>query len=88
MFTKKTTATVLAGFNRTLADLQTVEREHTAEAEHKRIEAEQAQAAHQAALSEAAAARTVAGRIEALLATSGLADGEGIGAPEPLRAVA
>ena len=97
LFTKKTTATVLAGFSRTLADLQEVEREHTAEAETRRIEAEQAQAAHQTALSEAAAARTVAGRIEALLATSGLAaDDEGIGlavddgigGAAPLRAVA
>ena len=89
MFAKKTTASILAGFNRTLNDLRAVEQEHAAEAENKRIEAEQAQAAHQAALTAAAAARTVAGRIEALLATSGLAaDDDGIGGAAPLRSVA
>lgn len=70
MFTKKTTASVLATFQRTLDELRGVEQAHTAEAEQHRIQAEHSAAAHQAATDEAAAARTVAGKIEALLQTT------------------
>jgi hypothetical protein len=80
-FGKKTTATVLASFNQTLADLQQVEQEHAIEAEAKRVEADQALAASLAAAEEAKAARTVAGRIQALLNTEGIADGIGGAAP-------
>jgi hypothetical protein len=67
--TKKTTASVMAGFHQMLADLREVEQEHQQEAEQHRVEAEQIAAKHEAAKSEAAAARTVAGRLESLLST-------------------
>lgn len=67
MFFKKTTASVLAGFHRVLADLREVEQNHSIEAEGHRLAAEASKIAHEAATIEAAAARSVAGRIEALL---------------------
>lgn len=70
MFAKKTTATVLASFQRTLEELRGVEQSHTAEAEQHRVQVQQSQAAHDAATAEASAARTVAARIEALLNTT------------------
>ena len=85
LFQKKTTATVLANFQRTLDDLCEVEQDHLDEAEQHRIAIEQAQTAHEAATKEAAAARIVAGCIQALLQTSDL--DEGIGGAAPLRAV-
>jgi hypothetical protein len=72
--TKKTTASVMASFQQTLNDLEQVHREHSEEAEQHRIAAEESAAAHAAALNEANNARSVAGRIKALLGTD-----EGIG---------
>jgi copper homeostasis protein CutC len=67
---KKTTATVMAGFQRVLSDLREVEENHAAEAEQHRIAAEQSQAAREAAAKEAALARQAAGRIEILLGSA------------------
>lgn len=67
---KKTTSSVMAQFNKTLADLRAVEKEHKKKAEEAAIEALQAQTALCAAKDEAAAAASVAKRLESLIGTS------------------
>ena len=67
LFGKKTTASVMASFNKTLSDLREVEASHKKEAEDREIEIAQKQAERAAALSEAQSASAVASRLEALI---------------------
>lgn len=64
---KKTTATVMSQFSKTLDDLRAVKATHDKAAEEAAIEAQQAQAAHAAARDEAAAASAAAERLESLI---------------------
>lgn len=67
---KKTTASVMSQFNKTLSDLRAVELEHKKKAEEAAVEALQAQAALSAAKDEAAAAASVAKRLESLIGSA------------------
>ncbi len=64
---KKTVDGVMTVFNKTLADLQQVHRQHSEEAERKTQEALEAQAAAQAATDEARRAAAVSNRLTALI---------------------
>lgn len=64
---QKTVAGVLAAFNRTLEDLKTVEQQNEAEAARQAQIVLAANAAHDAAIKEAALAREVAGKLTNLV---------------------
>lgn len=68
--TKKTVASVMIAFTKTIADLELVEREQRAEAERQAQIAEEARAAKLAADAEAADARTIADKLSALVGTT------------------
>lgn len=60
---KKTVSGILAAFNKTIEDLQQVEQEQHQEAARQAQVIEEARAAHNAAVAEAAEARSVATRL-------------------------
>lgn len=64
---RKTVAGVLAAFNKTLEDLKQVERMNEAEATRQAQIVLEANAAHDAAIKEAALAREVAGKLTNLV---------------------
>ena len=64
---RKTVASVLAAFSRTLDDLKAVERMNEAEASRQAQIVLEANAAHEAAIKEAALAREVAGKLTNLV---------------------
>lgn len=64
---RKTVAGVLAAFNKTLEELKTVERINEAEATRQAQIVLEANAAHDAAIKEAALAREVAGKLANLV---------------------
>ena len=73
---KKTVASVMAGFLKTLDDLRAVAAASTKEADDKSVEMAQAEAARNSALSEATSANKIAARIEALIGGDDLAETE------------
>ncbi len=64
---KKTVSGILAAFNKTIEELQQVEREQEQEASRQAQAIEEARAAHNAAIAEAAEARSVASRLLAIV---------------------
>lgn len=64
---RKTVSGVIAAFSQTLRDLKEVEVAHEAEATKQAQTILEAQAAHDAAINEAAAARDISKKLEALL---------------------
>lgn len=64
---RKTVSGVIAAFSQTLRDLKEVEATHEAEASKQAQAILEAQVAHDAAINEAAAARDISKKLEALL---------------------
>lgn len=69
---KKTVAGVLSVFSKAIADLETVEREQSAEAEAHAIAEAQAQAGRRAAILEAASARIVIEKMKIIINPTGI----------------
>lgn len=74
--TKKTVASVMSAFSKTIADLEQVEIEHRREADRQEQIAHEARAAQIAAANEAASARTISNKLLTLVSTELSVQGE------------